>query len=77
MTEVRALALKVFGKTNGSSVYELLRTDWNRYGLDLVKGDTLAQKLVVPLVEKNGAKLIFPVGLEKMEKTAIFFPPYN
>ena len=54
MTEVRALALKVFGKTNGSSVYELLRTDWNRYGLDLVKGDTLAQKLVVPLVEKWG-----------------------
>ena len=54
MTEVRALALKVFGKTNGSSVYELLRTDWNRYGLDLVKGDTLAQKLVVPLVEKMG-----------------------
>ena len=54
MTEVRTLALKVFGKTHGSAIYELLRTDWNRYGLDLVKGDTLAQKLVVPMVEKIG-----------------------
>ena len=54
MTEVRTLALKVFGKTHGSAIYELLRTDGNRYGLDLVKGVTLAQILVVPMVEKIG-----------------------
>jgi hypothetical protein len=36
-----------------SAIYELIRTDWNKYGLDIVKGDTLAQKLVVPMKGKN------------------------
>ena len=49
MTEARDLAQRMFGKTLSSGVFALLKADWNRYGLDLVKGDTLAEKLIVPL----------------------------
>ena len=49
MTEARDLAAKIFGKYFGRSVYDLLKTDWHRYGLDIAKGDSLAQKLIVPL----------------------------
>ena len=49
MTEARDLAQRMFGKTLSRGVFALLKADWNRYGLDLVKGDTLAEKLIVPL----------------------------
>jgi lipoate-protein ligase A len=54
MMEVRTTAHKLFGKHFGSSVYDILKKDWNKHGLSVVKGDTLAQKLVVPLMEKMG-----------------------
>ena len=31
------------------SVYSLIKEDLNRYGLQVVKGDTLAEKLIVSL----------------------------
>jgi hypothetical protein len=49
MTEVRDLAIKMFGRYAGRPVFELLKADWKKFGLDVVKGDTLAQKLIVPL----------------------------
>jgi len=49
MTEARDLAAKIFGKYFGRSVYDLLKTDWHRDGLDIAKGDSLAQKLIVLL----------------------------
>ena len=49
MTEARDQAQRMFGKTLSRGVFALLKADWNRYGLDLVKGDTLAEKLIVPL----------------------------
>ena len=49
MTEVRDLAIKMFGRYAGRPVCELLKADWKKFGLDVVKGDTLAQKLIVPL----------------------------
>jgi hypothetical protein len=52
MTEARDLAAKIFGKYFSRDVFDLLKADWNRYGLQITKGDTLAQKLIVPL--KNG-----------------------
>ena len=54
MMEVRTTAHKLFGKHFGSSVYDIFKKDWNKHGLSVVKGDTLAQKLVVPLMEKMG-----------------------
>ena len=48
-TEARGLAQKIFGNYFGRSVFDLLRTDWGKYGLEVAKGDTLAQKLIVPL----------------------------
>jgi hypothetical protein len=53
MTEVRALAEKIFTKYLGRSISELLKADWNKYGLQVVRGDSLAQKLIVPM-EKEG-----------------------
>jgi hypothetical protein len=52
MTEARDLSQKLFGKTLSRSVFSLLNINWNGYGLDVVKGDTLAEKLIVPL--RNG-----------------------
>ena len=49
MTEVRDLAIKMFGKNVGRAVYSLLKEDFNKYGLQVVKGDTLAEKLIVSL----------------------------
>ena len=49
MTEARDLAAKIFGKYFSRDVFDLLKADWNRYGLQITKGDTLAQKLIVPL----------------------------
>ena len=49
MTEARGLAQKIFGNYFGRSVFDLLRADWGKYGLEVAKGDTLAQKLIVPL----------------------------
>ena len=49
MTEARDLAAKIFGKYFSRDVFNLLKADWNRYGLQITKGDTLAQKLIVPL----------------------------
>ena len=49
MTEVRALSQKLFGNYLGRNVFDLLKVDWHKYGLEVVKGDTLAQKLIVPL----------------------------
>ena len=49
MTEVRDLAMKLFGKNVGRAVYSLLKEDLNKYGLRVVRGDTLAEKLIVPL----------------------------
>ena len=49
MTEVRDLAIKIFGRYAGRPVFELLKSDWKKFGLDVIKGDTLAQKLIVPL----------------------------
>ena len=48
MTEVRLLAEKIFTKYLGRSIFELLKADWNKYGLQVVRGDSLAQKLIVP-----------------------------
>ena len=49
MTEVRDLAMKLFGKNVGRAVYSLLKEDLNKYGLQVVRGDTRAEKLIVPL----------------------------
>ena len=49
MTEVRDLAMKLYGKNVGRAVYSLLKEDLNKYGLQVVRGDTLAEKLIVPL----------------------------
>ena len=49
MTEVRDLAMKLYGRYAGRPVFELLKADWKKFGLDVVKGDTLAQKLIVPI----------------------------
>ena len=49
MTEVRDLAVKIFGRYAGRPVFELLKADWKKYELDVVKGDTLAQKFIVPI----------------------------
>ena len=49
MTEARGLAQKIFGNYFERSVFDLLRADWGKYGLEVAKGDTLAQKLIVPL----------------------------
>ena len=51
MTEARDLAAKIFGTYLGRPVFELLRKDFCKYGLKVVKGDTLAQKLIVPLTK--------------------------
>jgi hypothetical protein len=56
MMEVRTIAHKLFGKHFGSSVYDILKNDWNKYGLTVVKGDTLAQKLVVSLEQKSARR---------------------
>ena len=48
MTEVRVLAEKIFTKYLGRSIFELLKADWNKYCLQVVRGDSLAQKLMVP-----------------------------
>ena len=49
MTEVRDLAVKLYGKNVGRAVYSLLKENLSKYGLQVVKGDTLAEKLIVPL----------------------------
>ena len=49
MTEARDLAKRIFGRFHGRPVFELLKADWERYGLEVVKGDSLAQKLICPL----------------------------
>ena len=49
MTEVRLLSQEMFGKTLSRSLFNLLKADWNKYGLEVVRGDTLAEKLIVPL----------------------------
>ena len=49
MTEVRDYSVKLFGKNVGRAVYSLLKEDFNKYGLQVVKGDTLAEKLIVSL----------------------------
>ena len=48
MTEVRTLAQEMFGKTLSRSLFDLLKADWKKYGLEVVKGDSLAEKLIVP-----------------------------
>ena len=52
MMEVRTISNKLFGKHFGSSVFDLLKSDWQKYGFEVIKGDTLAQKLIVPLAGK-------------------------
>lgn len=49
MTEVRDLAAKIFGRTLGRAIYALIKADWNKYGLEVITGDSLAEKLVVPI----------------------------
>jgi hypothetical protein len=49
MTEARDLAAKIFGRTLGRALYALIKTDWNKYGLEVITGDSLAEKLVVPI----------------------------
>ena len=49
MTEVRDLAAKIFGRTLGRSIYALIKADWNKYGFEVITGDSLAEKLVVPI----------------------------
>ena len=41
--------MKLYGKNEGRAVYSLLKEDLNKYGLQVVRGDTLAEKLIVPL----------------------------
>ena len=41
--------MKMYGKGAGRTAYSLLKTDWNKYGLKIVKGDSLAEKLILPL----------------------------
>ena len=48
MTEVRAISNKLFGKNISRGVLDILKADWKKYGLEIVKGDTLAEKLIVP-----------------------------
>ena len=52
--EVRTISNKLFGKHFGSSVFDLLKSDWQKYGFEVIKGDTLAQKLIVPLAGNYG-----------------------
>ena len=47
MTEVRDLAMKLHDRYAGRLVFELLKADWKKFGFDVVKGDALAQKLIV------------------------------
>ena len=49
MTEVRDYAQNRLGRTAGRVVYSLLRADWSKYGLEVIVGDSLAEKLVVPI----------------------------
>ena len=49
MMEVRTISNKLFGKNISRAVLELLKADWKRYGLEVVKGDTLAERLIVPI----------------------------
>ena len=49
MTEVRDLAVKIFGRTLGRAIYSLIKADWNKYGLEVITGDSLAEKLVVSI----------------------------
>ena len=53
MTEARDLAKRIFGRFHGRPVFELLKADWERYGLEVVKGDSLAQKLICPLKNRE------------------------
>jgi hypothetical protein len=39
-----------------SSLHLYAFHDWNKYGLTVVKGDTLAQKLVVSLEQKSARR---------------------
>ena len=47
LTEVRDLAMKLHGRYAGRLVFELSKAYWKKFGLDVVKGDALAQKLIV------------------------------
>ena len=47
LTEVRDLAMKLHGRYAGRPVLGLLKADWKKSGPDAVKGDALAQKLIV------------------------------
>ena len=61
MTEVRDLAAKIFGRTLGRAIYVLIKADWNKYGLEAITGDSLAEKLVVPI--KNTSQNVFAAFL--------------
>jgi hypothetical protein len=49
MTEARDLAAKIFGRTLGRALYALIKTDRNKYGLEVITGDSLVEKLVVSI----------------------------
>ena len=49
MTEVRDYAQSSLGRTAGRAAYSLLKADWSKYGLEVTTGDSLAEKLVVPI----------------------------
>ena len=75
MTEARDLAAKIFGRTLGRSLYALIKADWKKYGLEVITGDSLAEKLVVP-IKKTLAKTFWPVEVAKMGFYASFWPVY-
>ena len=52
MTEARDLAVKMHGNRIGRMIYAMLKEDLRKYGLCIAHGNSLAQKLIVPL--KNG-----------------------
>jgi hypothetical protein len=41
--------MKLHGRYAGRPVLGLLKADWKKSGPDVVKGDALAQKLIVPI----------------------------
>jgi hypothetical protein len=49
LTEVRDLAAKIFGRTLVRAIYALIKADWNKYGLEVITGDSQSEKLVVPI----------------------------
>ena len=52
MTEARDLAVKMHGNRIGRMIHAMLKEDLRKYGLCIAHGNSLAQKLIVPL--KNG-----------------------